>query len=102
MAKLLPEEVTLLDVADMARDKVHRTATTPFNNEPGPQRYVGAAVAWKMNFAAAPKAVKDGLVKAIKISKDCAGIFGTAVNPLTGGLVPAKVICQLKAAGKLK
>jgi len=102
VAKLLPEEVTLLDVADMARDKVHRTATTPFNNEPGPQRYVGAAVAWKMNFAAAPAAVKAGLSKAIAISKKCGGIFGTAVNPLTGGLVPAKVICQLKEAGKLK
>lgn len=101
MAKLLPEEVTLLDVADMAKDRAHRTASTPFNNKPGPQRYVGAAVPWKMNFAAAPAAVKAGLAAAIKISKGCAGIFGTAVNPLTGGLVPAKVICQLKAAKKV-
>ncbi|GAH98767.1 unnamed protein product, partial [marine sediment metagenome] len=46
--------------------------------------------------------VKAGLSKAIAISKKCAGIFGTATNPLTGGLVPAKVICQLKEAGKIK
>lgn len=101
MAKLLPEEVTLIDIADMSKDRAHRAATTPFNNKPGPQRYVGAAVPWKMNFAAAPAAVKSGLDKAIKISKGCAGIFGTAINPLTGGLVPAKVICQIKAAGKI-
>lgn len=102
MAKLLPEEVTLMDVADMATDRAHRTATTPFKKGPGSQRYVGRSVMWKMNFEAAPKAVKDGLAAAIKISKKCAGIFGTATNPLTGGLVPAKVICQLKEAGKIK
>lgn len=102
MAKLLPEEVTLMDVADMATDKAHRTATTPFNKRPGMQRYVGRAVRWKLNFAAAPARVKEGLSRAIGISKGCAGVRGTAINPLTGGLVPAKVICQLKAAGKVK
>jgi len=101
VAKLLPEEVTLIDIADMSKDRAHRAATTPFNNKPGAQRYVGAAVPWKMNFDAAPAAVKAGLNKAIAISKKCAGVLGTAVNPLTGGLVPAKVICQLKAAGKV-
>jgi hypothetical protein len=102
MAKLMPEEVTLMDVADMAHDREHRTATTRFNSEPGRQRYVGAAVPWKMNPEAMPPEVKAGLEKAKKISKDCGGIKGTAINPLTGGLVPQKVICQLKKAGKIK
>lgn len=102
MAKLTPEEVTLIDVADIAADPAHRTSTTPFGGLPGkPVRYVGRAVSWKRNFAAAPTAVVDGLKKAIGISKKCAGTRGIGVNPLNGEVVPNKVICQLKEAGKI-
>jgi len=103
MAKLLPEEVSLIDVADIAGDPAHRTATTPFGAMPGKgQRYVGRSVPWKFNLAAAPDAVKAGLKKAIAISKGCAGVKGVAVSPITHETVPNKVICQLKAAGKIK
>lgn len=103
MAKLLPEEVSLVDVAAIAADPAHRTATTPFGALPGRGvRYVGRSVPWKRNPPAMPSAVRSGLEKAIKISKGCAAVLGIAVNPLTGETVPAKVICQLRAAGKVK
>jgi hypothetical protein len=103
MAKLLPEEVSLVEVAEIAGTPGVRTSTTPFGALPGhQQRYVGRAVPWKKNPEAMPTAVKDGLKKAIGISKKCADTKGIAVNPLTGETVPAKVICQLKEAGKIK
>ncbi|MBA7702762.1 hypothetical protein ES703_111536 [subsurface metagenome] len=103
MAKLLPEEVTLIDVAEIAGDAAHRTATTPFGAAPGKgQRYVGRSVPWKFNPAGMPAKVLSGLANAIKISKGCAGVKGVAINPITHETVPAKVICQLKAAGKIK
>ena len=103
MAKLLPEEVSLIDVAEIAGDAAHRTATTPFGAAPGKGvRYVGRSVPWKFNFAAAPTKVVEGLKKAIAISKKCAGVRGIGVNPITHEVVPAKVICQLKEAGKVK
>lgn len=103
MAKLAPEEVTLLDVAEIAADPAHRTATTPFGALRGRvQRYVGDAVPWKRNPAAMPSKVRDGLDKAIKISKGCAGVRGIGTHPVKGTTVPAKVICQMKAAGKAK
>lgn len=103
MAKLLPEEVSLIDVAEISEDAAHRTSTTPFGAAPGKGvRYVGRSVPWKFNFAAAPAAVRAGLDKAIKISQGCRGVLGIAVNPITHETVPAKVICQLKAAGKIK
>ena len=103
MAKLVPEEVTLIDVAEVAADPAHRTATTPFGALPGRAiRYVGRAVSWKRNAAAMPDAVRKGLAKAIVISKKCAGEKGIGVNPLTGEVVPNKVICQLREAGKVK
>jgi hypothetical protein len=103
MAKLQPAEVSLIDVAEIAADPAHRTATSPFGALPGRAvRYVGRAVTWKRNFDAAPKQVHDGLDKAIKISKGCAGTKGIGVNPLNGEVVPNKVLCQLKAAGKIK
>ena len=103
MAKLVPEEVTLIDVAEVAADPAHRTATTPFGALPGrAQRYVGRAVAWKRNPAAMPSAVRTGLGKAISISQGCRGERGVGVNPLTGEVVPNKVICQMRAAGKVK
>jgi hypothetical protein len=49
-----------------------------------------------------PTEVERGLGKAIGISKKCAGVKGIGVNPLNGETVPAKVICQLKEAGKVK
>ncbi|MBA7619559.1 hypothetical protein ES703_26898 [subsurface metagenome] len=103
MAKLLPEEVTLIDVAEIAGDAAHRTATTPFGAPPGKgQRYVGRSVPWKFNPEAMPTAVETGLKKAIGISQGCRGVKGVAINPITHETVPAKVICQLKAAGKIK
>lgn len=103
MAKLTPQEVTLVDVAEIAADPAHRTATTPFGALPGRAvRYVGRAVMWKRNFAAAPAAVVAGLKKAIAISEGCRGTKGVGVNPLNGEVVPNKVLCQLKAAGKIK
>ena len=103
MAKLVPEEVSLVDVAEIAADPAHRTATTPFGALPGRAiRYVGRAVMWKRNPLAMPAAVRAGLDKAIKISQGCRGVLGIGVNPLTGEVVPNKVICQLKAAGKVK
>ncbi|MBA7681055.1 hypothetical protein ES703_89383 [subsurface metagenome] len=103
MAKLLPEEVSLVDVAEIAEDAAHRTATTPFGAPPGKgQRYVGRSVSWKFNPAAMPAAVKAGLSKAIAISKKCAGVTGIGVNPITHETVPAKVICQLREVGKVK
>ncbi|GAI88839.1 unnamed protein product [marine sediment metagenome] len=103
MAKLLAEEVSLIDVAEIAGDAAHRTATTPFGAPPGKGvRYVGRSVPWKFNFAAAPAAVRAGLDKAIGISRGCAGVRGIAINPITHETVPAKVICQLRAAGKVR
>ena len=103
MAKLLADEVSLIDVAEISEDAAHRTATTPFGAPPGKgQRYVGRSVPWKFNAAAMPSAVKAGLDKAIGISRGCAGVKGIAVNPITHETVPAKVICQLRAAGKIK
>lgn len=103
MAILAPEEVTLLDVAEIAADPDHRTARTPFGALPGRiQRYVGRSVSWKRHKERMPSAVKAGLDKAIGISRGCAGTKGVGVNPITGETVPAKVICQLKAAGKVK
>lgn len=103
MAILSPEEVTLIDVAEVAADPEHRTARTPFGALPGRmQRYVGRSVSWKRHAERMPKAVREGLDKAIKISQGCRGEKGVGVNPITGETVPAKVICQLKAAGKVK
>lgn len=103
MAKLVPEEVSLVDVAEIAADPAHRTATTPFGALPGRAiRYVGRAVMWKRNPLAMPASVRAGLDKAIKISQGCRGVLGIGVNPLTGEVVPNKVICQMKAAGKVK
>lgn len=103
MAKLMPEEVTLIDVAEISADPSHRTGTSPFGALPGRAvRYVGRAVSWKRNFAAAPTRVREGLARAVAISKGCAGTKGIGVNPLNGQVVPAKCICQLKAAGKIK
>ena len=103
MAKLLPEEVSLVDVAEIAADPAHRTATTPFGALPGKgQRYVGRSVPWKKNPEAMPTEVEKGLDKAIGISKGCAGVKGVGVNPRTGETVPNKAICQLKKAGKVK
>jgi len=103
VAKLQPEEVSLVEVAEVAATPGVRTATTPFGALPGhQQRYVGRAVPWKRNPEAMPTAVETGLGKAIKISQKCAGVKGIAVNPLNGETVPAKVICQLKEAGKVK
>lgn len=103
MAKLVAEEVTLVDVAEVAADPAHRTATTPFGALPGKAiRYVGRAVMWKRNFAAAPARVKAGLEKAIGISRGCSGTLGVGVNPLKGTVVPNKVLCQMRAVGKIK
>jgi len=103
VAKLAPAEVTLIDVAEVAADPAHRTATTPFGALPGRVvRYVGRAVSWKRHAERMPSAVVAGLEKAIKISKGCTGVRGVGVNPITGEVVPAKVICQMKAAGKVK
>lgn len=103
MAKLAPEEVTLVDVAEIAADPAHRTALTPFGALPGKAvRYVGRAVMWKRNAAAMPDSVRRGLDKAIGISRGCKGVRGIGVNPLTGEVVPSKVLCQLKAVGKIK
>ena len=85
MAKLTPNEVTLIDVAEVAADPAFRTATTPFGALPGKAiRYVGRAVSWKKNPAAMPTAVRAGLAKAIKISEGCKGVLGIGINPLTG------------------
>jgi hypothetical protein len=103
MAKILPEEVSLVEVAEISATPGVRTATTPFGAMPGhQQRYVGRSVAWKKNPEAMPTAVENGLRKAISISEGCAGVKGIAVNPLNGQTVPAKVICQLKKVGKVK
>lgn len=103
MAKLLPAEVSLIDVADIAADPAHRTATTPFGALPGRGiRYVGRSVPWKRNPPAMPSAVRAGLDKAIAISRGCKGVLGIGVNPITGETVPAKVICQMRAAKKVK
>jgi hypothetical protein len=102
MAKLAPEEVTLLDVAEIAADPAHRTATTPFGALPGRiVRYVGRSVSWKRHKERMPSAVQAGLKKAIGISQGCRGTKGVGVNPLTGEVVPEKVLCQMKAAGKI-
>jgi len=103
MAKLLPEEVSLVEVAEISGTPGVRTATTPFGAMPGhQQRYVGRSVPWKKHPEAMPTAVETGLSKAIKISQKCAGVRGVAVSPLTGETVPNKVICQLKESGKVK
>jgi hypothetical protein len=102
MAKLAPEEVSLIDVAEVAADPAHRTATTPFGALPGRVvRYVGRSVPWKRHRDRMPNAVVDGLNKAIAISAKCKGVKGVGVNPLNGQVVPQKVICQLRAAGKI-
>ncbi len=103
MAILAPQEVTLIDVAEVAADPAFRTARTPFGALPGRiQRYVGRSVPWKKHKERMPTAVRTGLDKAIGISRGCKGVLGVGVNPITGEVVPAKVICQLKAAGKVK
>ena len=102
MAKLVAEEVSLVDVAEIAADPAHRTGTTPFGALPGKAiRYVGRAVPWKRNFEAAPSAVREGLSRAIRISQGCRGERGIGINPLSGQVVPNKVICQMRAAGKI-
>lgn len=102
MAKIMPDEVKLVDIAEISSDPSHRTATSPFGARPGHSvRYVGRAVVWKGNAAAMPTEVEAGLKRAIKISQKCAGTKGIGVNPLNGEVVPNKVICQLKAAGKV-
>lgn len=118
MAVVKPEEVSLVDVAEIAADRAHRTATTPFGAPPGKsQRYVGRAAPFKgqkgdiddpayvaqLNAYKGEKKVGLGsaLEKAVKISRACKGVLGIGVNPLTGFTVPQKVICQLKEAGKV-
>lgn len=103
MAKLQPEEVSLVEVAEIASTPGVRTATTPFGAPPGhQQRYVGRSVSWKKHPEAMPSAVESGLKKAQGISKKCAGEKGVGVNPLTGETVPQKAICQMREAGKIK
>jgi len=103
MAKLQPEEVSLVEVAEISATPGVRTATTPFGAPPGhQQRYVGRSVAWKKHPEAMPTEVERGLSKAQGISKKCAGVKGIGVNPLNGETVPQKVICQLKESGKIK
>ena len=103
MAKLLPEEVSLVDVAEISADPRLRTSTTPFGARPGERiRYVGRAVAWKSNPQAMPNEVREGLEKAIEISRKCEGVKGVGIDPTTGKVVPNKVICQIKKAGKIE
>lgn len=103
MPILAPEEVTLVDVAEIGADPAHRTARTPFGALPGKiQRYVGRAVPWKRNPDAMPSEVRKGLEKAIVISKGCADVRGIGIHPIKGTVVPLKVICQMKKAGKIK
>jgi len=108
MAKVKSGEIiSLIELARIAESPDYRTATTIFNTEPGDQRYVGRAVAWKGKkgeaFAtSAPAEVVKGLDKAIVESKKCAKVYGVGRNPLTGGMVPNKVLCQMKNAGKIK
>lgn len=103
MAKLAAQEVSMIEIAAIAHMPGVRTAISPFSNKAGqPTRYVGDAVPWKGKPDAMPAKVEAGLNKAKAISKGCAGVRGVSTNPLTGGLVPTKVICQMKAAGKIK
>ena len=103
MAKLTPQEVSLIDVAEIAADPAHRTSTTPFGARPGERvRYVGRAVMWKKNPGAMPDEVVAGLEKAKEISRKCAGTKGTGVDPTTGKVVPNKVLCQIKVAKEIK
>lgn len=102
MPRLAPEEVTLVDVAEIGADPAHRTALTPFGALPGrKQRYVGKAVLWKRNPAAMPSAVEAGLSKAKAISKGCSGVKGLAIHPTKGTVIPNKALCQIKK-GKAK
>jgi len=100
--KLYPGEYTIMDLLAVSRSPAFRTAVTPFGPDAMYHRYAGRAVAWKMNFNAAPERVKSGLSKAISISKGAAGVRGVALVSVDGKtmLVPKKVVEQLRAAGK--
>ncbi|HDD44593.1 MAG TPA: hypothetical protein ENG63_07025 [Candidatus Desulfofervidus auxilii] len=100
MAKLRPEEVSLIDVAVCASSPSCRTATTPFGAPPGgAQRYVGRPVPWKNNPEAMPSGVRSGLAKAIDYSRACRGVKGVCV--VRGKVMPCKAKCQMEHAGKL-
>jgi hypothetical protein len=110
--RLVMHELTLRDIMDVRSDPKYRLTTSPFGVTPeqyerNPPIYVGGAVSWKgvkgdAFWAIADKHVgKKGiglgnaLRKAIKISKACAGVYGTVL--FNGKLYPKKCIEQKKS-----
>lgn len=78
-------------------------SVTPFGSLPGMEAetgiYVKDAVDWKGDVGKMPPGAAEGLVKyAIPASVAAAGTLGTAIDPKTGAVVPAKVIKQREVA----
>ncbi len=107
--RLVRPQLTLEDIMRLRTDSEYSLTTSPFGITPAeyaanPPLYLKRAVAWKGKMGAefertAPSAVVEGLKKAIRISKACAGIKGTVLH--NGKLYPRKCIEQKKKAGTL-
>jgi len=109
--RLVMPQLTVMDIISIRGNAKVRLTTSPFGVTPeqyesNPPIYVGGAVSWKGIKGDAFWAIADkhvgkkgvglgtGLKKAIKISKACAGIFGTVLY--NGKLYPKKCIEQKK------
>ena len=104
--------VTLEDIADLKFRNDISLYTTPIGmryedwKEGKKVIYVKRAVPWKGLKGAAfweeaekHGKLKEGLEKAIKISKDAAGTYGVVIAP-DGRILPAKAVKQMEMAGK--
>jgi len=54
------------------------------------------SVSWKGRPENMPTGAIEGLLKAIEISKKCAGVKGMGTHPTKGYRIPQKDVCQIK------
>jgi len=103
------ERMDLKDLNEAFKDPKISVSATPFGATSRKDAvYVKDAVPWKglvtkdlTKFTEAIRemgypGVAEGLSKAVRISKECAGRRGVARHPRFGYYVPAKAVCQLE------
>jgi len=110
---ILSGEISVQEIIRIKRDPTMRLTTSPFGYTPEEYirlhpRYVASCgrMNWKgvkgakfWEIAAKHGNLKSGLEKAIRISKEAAGVYGVAIGP-GGKLMPAKCLKQIELSGR--